>query len=169
MDTVSSASLELARWLLAQEARRSKKSGSTKSGSGGNRGAGPASGSSASISADEVVRVCEKLRSVLATFAGSAGFRSLLTRALTLAKAQGLSLAGVQILEDGTLDWPERGDVESSNGPTEKVEVGAVVLVTQLLDLLIVLVGQAITLRLLSSAWPDVPTGALSSKAEESA
>jgi hypothetical protein len=39
----------------------------------------------------------------LSTLAGVEGFRSLLARALTLAKAQVPSLAAVQVKADGTL------------------------------------------------------------------
>lgn len=41
------------------------------------------------VRGDAAVRVCEKLRHSLSTLVGVAGFRSLLARALTLAKAEG--------------------------------------------------------------------------------
>ena len=42
-------------------------------------------------------RVCERLRQPVITLAGVAGFRPLLSRALTLAKAEAPSLSAVQI------------------------------------------------------------------------
>src|SRR5687767_2046261 len=50
-------------------------------------------------------RVCEKLRRPLSTLAGAAGFRSLLARALTLAKAESPWLEGLKINPDGTFDY----------------------------------------------------------------
>ena len=48
-------------------------------------------------------RVCERLRQPLITLAGVAGFRSLLSRALTLARAEAPSLSAVQLTADGSL------------------------------------------------------------------
>src|SRR6202142_4700094 len=48
-------------------------------------------------------RVCAKLRRPLITLAGVAGFRSLLSRALTLARAEAPSLSAVQVAADGSL------------------------------------------------------------------
>ena len=47
--------------------------------------------------------VCERLRQPLITLAGLAGFRSLLSRALTLARAEAPSLSVVQVAADGSL------------------------------------------------------------------
>ena len=48
-------------------------------------------------------RVCETLRQPLCALAGVAGCRSLLSRALTLAKAEAPSLSAVQVAADGSL------------------------------------------------------------------
>src|SRR6478752_8611751 len=47
--------------------------------------------------------VCERLRRPLITLAGVAGFRSLLSRALTLARVEAPSLSAVQVAADGSL------------------------------------------------------------------
>ena len=47
-------------------------------------------------------RVCEALRQPLCALAGVAGFRSLLSRALTLARAEAPSLSVVQVAADGS-------------------------------------------------------------------
>jgi len=47
--------------------------------------------------------VCERLRQPLITLAGVAGFRSLLSRALTLARVEAPSLSAVQVAADGSL------------------------------------------------------------------
>jgi hypothetical protein len=97
-------------------------------------------------------RVCEKLRAPLCTFAGVGGFRSLLSRALVLARAEAPLLAGVQIKADGTfLHSPE---MEAQAASTEAAQAGAV-LVDQLLGLLITFIGEALTLRLVHDVWPQ--------------
>ncbi len=155
MNPASPASLKLASVLLALEATRAKNSG------------GRESATSATKRADHAVRVCEKLRSVLTTFAGSAGFRSLLTRALTLAKAQEHSLAAVHVLEDGSLRGLAQVGGKSSAGARETAAVGGQVLVAYLLDLLIILIGEPLMHQLVRSAWPNAPTSVLRSKTKD--
>jgi hypothetical protein len=112
-------------------------------------------------------QVCERLRTVLTAFAGSAGFRSLLKRALTLAKAEEPSLARLQVREDGTLEDLETARSDSPAGPAGRVGSGGLVLVAQLLDLLILFIGQPLMLQLVSSAWPEGVAGAPRSKTED--
>ena len=92
-----------------------------------------------------VGRVCDKLRRPLTTLAGAAGFRSLLARALTLAKQESPVLGAWEIRSDGSL--------EGVNG--EAAQPGAV-LVAHLIGLMITFIGEALTLRLLQDVWPDV-------------
>lgn len=158
MNPASQTSLYLARELLAQEAARGKIAG----------GRGRRSAATASSHADHAARVCEKLQVVLTAFAGTAGFRSLLTRALTLAKAQEPSLAPVQVLEDGSLAGFETLGSDSSTGKSGETAVaGGQVLVAQLLDLLFTFIGEALTHQLLHSAWANIPTGALRSRTKD--
>jgi len=56
-----------------------------------------------SESTSAAFRVFAKLRRPLITLAGVAGFRSLLSRALTLARAEAPSLSAVQVAADGSL------------------------------------------------------------------
>jgi hypothetical protein len=98
------------------------------------------------------VRVCEKLRLPLARLAGAAGFRSLLSRAVAMAKAEVPSLAAAQVRADGSL--------EGLDGPGPDQDAGAggeagVVVVAQLLGLLVTFIGEPLTLRLVRDAWPD--------------
>jgi len=106
-------------------------------------------------------RVCEVLRTVLTAFAGSAGYRALLARALVLAKADSTVFASVHVSKDGTLAGVEasvEASVEGTHGRLSQCgcEDGPV-LVAHLLDLLIALIGRSLTLRLVSDAWPDAP------------
>ena len=93
-------------------------------------------------------RVCARLRQPLITLAGVAGFRSLLSRALTLARAEAPSLGAVQIAADGSLQGLE--DLRPQVDAVETGEAG-IILITQLLGLLVRVVGEATTLQLVTS------------------
>lgn len=97
-------------------------------------------------------RVCAKLRRPLSVFAGVGGFRSLLSRALALAKTEAPLLAGVTIRPDATLEFlPE---LEARLG-SEEVEQAAALLAGRLVGLLVIFIGEALTLRLLNDVWPN--------------
>ncbi|MGA3107289.1 MAG: hypothetical protein ABSD53_22635 [Terriglobales bacterium] len=93
-------------------------------------------------------RVCERLRQPLITLAGPAGFRSLLSRALTLARAEAPSLSTVQVAADGSLQGLDelRPQVDA-----DQVGEAGVILITQLLGLLVRVVGEVMTLQLVTS------------------
>ncbi len=98
------------------------------------------------------VQVIEELRMRLIRLAGVDGFRSLLSRALTLAKAEVPSLNMVHVNTDGFL--------EGFDGIAQSQEAGAaeqagIVLVAHLLDLLVTFIGGPLTLRLVRDAWPN--------------
>ncbi|MGZ4868444.1 MAG: hypothetical protein ACXV7C_14540, partial [Candidatus Angelobacter sp.] len=99
-------------------------------------------------------RVYEKLRRHLCALAGVAGFQSLASRALTLARAEAPNLSAVQITSDGTLQG--LGELEP---PIDNDEGGdGVILIAHLLGLLFIFIGQALTLRLVQDVWPDFGT-----------
>jgi hypothetical protein len=93
------------------------------------------------------LRVCEKLRRPLTTLAGAAGFHSLLSRALTLAKREAPGLGTLRVKADGSLE-----DVEP-NGNKHDGE-GGVLLVAHLIGLLFSFIGETLTLRLMHDVWP---------------
>jgi len=95
------------------------------------------------------LRVFEKLRRLLSTLVGSSGFRSLLARALTLAKAQYPHLNAAKIKPDGSLEG--LSDVGKQDQAAE------VMLIAQLLGLLVTFIGESLLLSLLLDAWPDLP------------
>jgi hypothetical protein len=92
--------------------------------------------------------VCERMRLPLITLAGVAGFRSLLSRALTLARAEAPSLSAVQVAADGTLQGIDelRPRVDA-----DQARDAGVILITQVLGLLVRVVGEAMTLQLVTS------------------
>jgi len=97
-------------------------------------------------------RVCAKLRRPLTALAGVAGFRSLLSRALTLARAEAPSLGAVQIAADGSLQGQ---DEFASQSNEEQARDGGVILIAQLIGLLLTFIGEGLTLRLVQDVWPE--------------
>jgi hypothetical protein len=103
-------------------------------------------------------RVFEKLRRPLCALAGVAGFRSLLSRALTLAKAEAPSLRTVEIAADGSLQGLEQlGPQIDKNKDQDRANAneGGAILIAQLLGLLLTFIGEAVTLRMLQDVWPE--------------
>jgi hypothetical protein len=101
-------------------------------------------------------QVCEKLRRPLGTLAGTAGFASLLARALALARREAPVLDEVQVQSDGSL-----------LGFTGKAAETSPVLVAHLLNLLTTFIGEALLLQLLSDVWPDLPASEVTSLRKE--
>ena len=97
-------------------------------------------------------RVCAKLRLPLITLAGVAGFRSLLSRALTLARAEAPSLNAVQVAADGSLKGLEG---LASQTDKEQARDGGAILIAHLIGLLLTFIGEGLTLRLVQDVWPE--------------
>jgi hypothetical protein len=76
---------------------------------------------------------------------GPAAFRSLLGRALTLAKRNAGNLEDVKVKDNGLLE-----------GLNEGVNGAGLVIVASLVALLMTFIGQPITLRLLHDVWPTL-------------
>lgn len=99
----------------------------------------------------EALRVYEKLRVSLTRFAGSEGFTALMRRALNLARADVPSLEAVCVRPDGSIDGLEDVSGDAGEGGLD----ATVALTAHLLALLVVFVGEPLTRRLISDAWPD--------------
>jgi hypothetical protein len=97
-------------------------------------------------------RVFAKLRRPLITLAGVAGFRSLLSRALMLARAEAPSLSAVQIAADGSLKGL---DELASLADKEQARNEGAILLAQLIGLLLTFIGEGLTLRLVQGEWPE--------------
>jgi hypothetical protein len=93
------------------------------------------------------------------------GFQSLASRALAQAKTESPQLKAVQVMANGGLRG--LGEVESQADPDEDGEVG-VILIAQLLDLFLTLLGEATTLRLIEDLrlQADVGTESLTASAD---
>jgi hypothetical protein len=110
-----------------------------------------AAGESSEPAESSAFRVCERLRQPLITLAGVAGFRSLLSRALTLARAEAPSLSAVQVAADGSLKGL---DELASQTDKEQARDGGAILIAQLIGLLLTFIGEGLTLRLVQDVWP---------------
>ncbi len=95
--------------------------------------------------------VCAKLGVLLTKLAGPAGYRSLLARALALARNEAPGLAEVTVEPNGSLTGIDKAQADPGTA-----EQGAVSLVSQLLGLLLIFIGEALTLQLVKEAWPDI-------------
>jgi hypothetical protein len=89
------------------------------------------------------VAVCEKISVALTPLMGGAAFQSLLGRALKLAKQDSADLEAVTITDKRTLE----GITGSGT------DAGAAV-AASLLSLLVIFIGESLTLRLLHDVWP---------------
>jgi hypothetical protein len=97
-------------------------------------------------------RVGEKLRPPLATLMGNVGFHALLSRAVALAHAEVPWLRAVDV-KAGSFEGLD--ELEGQINP-EEIAGGCIVLFAHLLDLLVVLIGENLTLRLVREAWPKL-------------
>jgi hypothetical protein len=90
-------------------------------------------------------RLWEKLRMALTRFAGADGFSALFRRAVKLAQFETQTAKEVRIGPDGSI-----------NGVDQLRDEQSVALATCLLELLVTLIGERLTLRLVSDAWPEL-------------
>ena len=106
--------------------------------------------------------VYEKLRQSLGEFAGVAGFQSFASRALALARTEAPSLSAARISTDGAfeglgrrLDESEHHiDIDKDRAAECPPGVGGIILISSLLGLLLLFLGEASTLSLLRVRWP---------------
>jgi hypothetical protein len=105
------------------------------------------------------LRVYEKLRQGLGEFAGVAGFQSLASRALTLARLEAPSLSAARVTADGYLqglgELEHQIDIDYDRAAgAPSASEGAMILISRLLGLLLIFLGDASTLSLLRVSWP---------------
>ena len=104
------------------------------------------------------LRVYEKLRQSLSAFAGVAAFESLAFRALTQAKSEAPSLWEVRVAEDGSLqglgEFEPQMDIDKDLAGEFPVGQGGIILIARLLGLLLIFLGEPLTLSLLRNTWP---------------
>ena len=102
---------------------------------------------------DEAVVLIETLRIMLTKFAGPEGSKSLLRRALALARAEVPLLQNVKIDADGRLEGFK--EIVAGNGVGGAGNEAGVAITAHLLGLLVTFIGEPLTLRLERAARPD--------------
>jgi hypothetical protein len=105
-------------------------------------------------SASSALHVCETLRRPLSRLVGVAGFRALLSRALATASDEVRWLNAIHVTADGTLEG-----VSEVEGRLSQAEIaqGEVLLIAHLIGLLVLFIGEVLTLRLVQEVWPELP------------
>jgi hypothetical protein len=77
----------------------------------------------------------------------------LLARAVAMAIKKDSSLAALQVEMDGSLSGVE--DVRRGLNGSHVAHQGGAIVLAELLELLMLLIGEALTLTLVREAWPD--------------
>lgn len=97
--------------------------------------------------------VLERLDKVLWRVAGQVGSRSLIERALSMARSKAPSLVALHIPATGPFtdaDW------QFARTTSFDPENDQVILVAHVLELLQIFIGERLTLQLVKEAWPDL-------------
>jgi len=102
-----------------------------------------------------LMQACARLRIPLKKLAGTAGYSSLLSRALALATRQVPALDHLRISADGSLTGLQEALPDSARA--QVLQDGAALFLAQLLDLLVSFIGQSLTVSLVRETWPEAP------------
>jgi hypothetical protein len=97
--------------------------------------------------------ICGQIGTALVKLTGAAGFRSLLSRALVLAQADVPWLLHMTVLPDGRLS--RRDHDLGKESEAEQIR-GEMSLVSHLIGLLYIFIGESLTLQLVKQACPTV-------------
>ena len=104
------------------------------------------------------LRVYERLRQSLGELVGVTGFQSIASRALALARPDAPSLSAARVTADGFLKDLGESETQIGDDTDQAGEYpsgrGEAILIVRLLDLLLIFLGEALTLSLLRNAWP---------------
>jgi hypothetical protein len=105
------------------------------------------------------LRVYERLRQGLGEFAGIEGFHSLASRALALARTEAPSLSAARVAADGSLqglgELEQQLDIDKDRTGESPAAGGGIILIACLLGLLLIFLGETLTLSLLRAKWPE--------------
>jgi hypothetical protein len=114
-------------------------------------------GKSSEPGTSPTLRVYEKLRQSLSAFAGVAGFKSLASRALALAKSDDPTFSEARVAEDGTIqglgEIEHQFDFDKGTGGEPPSNAG-IIIIARLLGLLHIFLGEVLTASLLRVTWP---------------
>jgi len=112
-----------------------------------------AAGKASDTMESPTLRVYDKLRQSLGEFVGVAGFQSLASRALTLARPEAPSLGAARVSSDGSLQGVSEIETQIDMDKNQAGD-GGIILIARLIGLLRIFLGEALTRSLLRNAWP---------------
>lgn len=115
----------------------------------------------------QALRECDKLRAPLIRLAGVAGFASLLSRALAVARRQAPLLQTLRVGPTGSLEG--FSDIPRHADSAEASRHAGAVLLAELLGLLFMLIGEPLTLSLVREAWPNASVDTTTLNPEDTA
>jgi hypothetical protein len=98
---------------------------------------------------DVAQRILMRLHEQLGKLIGSAGFDVLVTRALVLARRAHPALAGVTAGPGGTI-----AGLDGAAGDGGALREGATAIVAHFIELLVILIGEDLAMRLVRDVWP---------------
>lgn len=107
--------------------------------------------------ADLILQVCDKMHPSISRLAGSISYRALLSRALAIARVRGQTLSALRFESDGRLVFDSEHPSAELLNP-DIVRNDAVILVAAFLGLLVKLIGDTVTIRIVRQVWPEVKT-----------
>lgn len=110
-----------------------------------------AAGKSAGANGSATFRVSERLRLSLGEFFGTAGFSSLVSRALALASLEVSWLGALQIKANGSIEGLDEARVKVDK---DQLAAGETVFLAHLLGLLVIFIGPVLTSSLMFEIWP---------------
>ncbi len=98
---------------------------------------------------DVAQRIMLRLHSELGKLIGPAGFDVLLARSLVLARRTHPVLAGISAGAGGTL-----AGLDDATRDAAALQEGAMAIVSHVIELLVVLIGEDLAMRLVRGVWP---------------
>jgi hypothetical protein len=112
-------------------------------------------GSTSAQVAASAAQACQKLSHHLSRIVGDDGIRALLTRSLTLTKAEFPWLASAVSAPPGGSPWAQLHTCLEKQAPDVAIDA-SVSLVATFIGLLGKFIGEGLTLRLLHEVWPEI-------------
>jgi hypothetical protein len=106
-------------------------------------------------------RIAAKLLAALGRLVGTAGFDALLSRAVVLARSACPGLAGVRAVAGGRIEGFRESLIDQD---TVMITTAAEALLAHFIELLVVLIGEDLGMRLVRAAWPSLSAGTLARK-----
>jgi hypothetical protein len=116
--------------------------------------------------ADAMERACQALHNRLVPLVGAAGFDALIGRAVKLAAREFPFLAAIVAMTAPTSSLDGLQPAVEGREPAE-VRDALVAILTNLISLLVIFIGENLALRKMREVWPDMPLHSPESSSEK--